>query len=71
VCMQALQNFWLSVWSTRVLTWPAEGREFPTTEYLAAYFAIGAAAIVVQFFSGWVLVVATLNASSVRLTRLR
>ena len=72
--LQTLQNYWLSLWSTAVVTWQrsaaAPGEEpstpFPVMFYMDWYFGIGLIAIVVNFVSNFILVVATLNASQVR-----
>jgi hypothetical protein len=66
-----MQNYWLSVWANAVAAWPAptaaqeDVEPFPVVYYMSTYFGIGLAAIVVQLFATFVLVVATLNASQV------
>ena len=68
-----MQNYWLSLWSTAVVTWQrtaAPGEEpptvFPVMFYMDWYFGIGFIAIAINFVSNFILVVATLNASQVR-----
>ena len=71
--LQTLQNYWLSLWSTAVVTWQrsaphgeAPVAPFPVMFYMDWYFGIGLIAIAVNFVSNVVLVVATLNASQAR-----
>lgn len=71
--MQALQSFWLSIWSSAVHHWqntPSSHEEqpvFPVMHYMTVYFAIGVAAVLVQFLSTIILIFSTLNASQVLL----
>lgn len=75
MCMQTGQNFWLSYWSEKTLTYqkqvaadPIPPPPFPTSFYMTVYFSIGIFTMCVQACRAVLLVISTLRASQARLS---
>ena len=65
--VQALQNWWLSWWTSQVAAWELHHVEdFPDRFYIMVYIGIGLVSLVVGAVSQIVFVFASLNASQVR-----
>ena len=52
--LQAMQNFWLSIWSNATEDAESSGGSVRTGYYMLLYFVFGASSLLFQASGGWV-----------------